>query len=86
MEKLNIARIRENWTQAQLANVCGVTTVTISNLERGVTRPQKSTKKKIESILGPIDWATTENDGLIHSNGAFSQSRNGTDNEHEILN
>lgn len=86
MLTLKAARIKNNWTQEQLAEACSITTVTISNLERGVTRPQKSTRNKLESILGAIDWTATENQGLIESNGAFAQSRNGTNDKHEILN
>lgn len=83
---LKKARTENHWTQKHLAEACGITTVTISNLERGVTRPQKRTRKKLESILGPIDWIQTENEGLINSEGAFSQSRNGTKESYETLN
>ncbi len=70
MKTLKEARIEKHWSQEDLSEVCGITTVTISNLERGVTRPQKRTRKKLESILGPIDWIQTENEGLINSEGA----------------
>lgn len=76
MKTLKKARIENQWTEENLAEVCGLTTVTISNLERGVTRPQKSTRKKIESILGNIDWVATENEGLINSDGVDLPPKN----------
>lgn len=86
MKTLKEARIEKQWSQGDLSEICGLTSVTISNLERGVTRPQKRTRKKLESILGPIDWNQTENEGLINSEGAFAQSRNGTSDAYQTLN
>lgn len=82
METLKIARIKNGWTQQDLANVCNATMVTISNLETGKHSPQEQTKRKIEIVLGPIDWTATKDEGLIQSNGHhIKHSSNGGINE-----
>ncbi|PWN05643.1 helix-turn-helix domain-containing protein [Rhodohalobacter mucosus] len=71
MDTLRVARIKNGWSQEDLARVCGVTNMTISNIERGKTIPQEITRKRIESILGPIDWRKTEDMAIIISNGVY---------------
>lgn len=49
--------------------VCNITSVTISNLKNRKTDPQESTRNKIESILGTIDWRLTKEEAFIQENG-----------------
>lgn len=69
MKTLRIARIENGWSQQDLANVCSITQVTISNIETGKTEPLDMTKHKIESLLGKIDWPGTKSHAVIISNG-----------------
>lgn len=70
MDTLKIARMRKKLKQSQLAEICGITPVTISLIESGHTVPHQSTRNKIEKILDEIDWDGTFEDGVhINSNG-----------------
>jgi transcriptional regulator with XRE-family HTH domain len=51
---LKKARIQARLTQAQVAKAAGVTAATISNLERGVHRPQPDTARRLERLFGQI--------------------------------
>ena len=50
-ERLKIARIKNNIKQAELGEILGVAGNTISNWEKGVSRPDLDTLVKISSIL-----------------------------------
>mgnify|MGYP000982841081 FL=1 len=58
MEKmpLKIARELKGYTQAQAADLIGVSTDTLSNYERGKSYPDIPTLRKIEEVYGvPYD-------------------------------
>ena len=63
---LRVARAEKNLTQQQLAFIVDVSQVTLSHIENGVVRPYQSTKKKIEDVLGKIDWERTFSEGLVY--------------------
>ena len=65
-QTLRVARADKNLTQQALGSASGVSYVTISNIENGVVRPHRSTQKKIEEVVGVVDWVRTFSEGLIH--------------------
>jgi len=61
MAALNMreARKRAHYTQEALAHVIGSYKNHVSWLERGIHTPNEATRKKIESVLGDVDWFET---------------------------
>lgn len=51
---LRTARQQARLTQHQVAQAAGVSAMTISNLERGVHRPQPETARRLERLFGQI--------------------------------
>lgn len=73
MDTLKIARTRKNLKQSQVAEILDITVTTISLIESGHVTPQQRTRKKLEMLLGKIDWNATLYDGIrINSNGKQS--------------
>ncbi|XWN36272.1 MAG: helix-turn-helix transcriptional regulator [Balneola sp.] len=65
-QSLRVMRTKKRLSQLQLARLAGTTNITISKIENGIVRPQKSTKAKIEHIVGIVDWERTFSEGFIH--------------------
>ena len=65
-QSLKIARAERNLSQRVLSDQSLVSQVTISQIENGRVEPYRSTRIKIEKIIGPIDWKKTFADGLIN--------------------
>ena len=71
-EKIRKLRKAEGLTQEDLAWECGLSTVSLGKIERGVTTPRMATVRKLEEALGLLqgslmtDYQTTddENDAL----------------------
>lgn len=53
---LRTARLRKNMTQAELAQTVGVTVAMANFYESGKHLPRLAKRRRIEQILGPIDW------------------------------
>jgi transcriptional regulator with XRE-family HTH domain len=53
---LKTARLRKNMTQAELAQVVGVTVAMTNHYENGKHLPRPGIKRKIEAFLGPVEW------------------------------
>ena len=53
---LKEARIRANLTQEELCALVDMTPASISRIENGLAMPHPATRKKIEEVLGPVDW------------------------------
>ena len=51
---LKKARQQARLSQADVAKAAGVTAATISNLERGIHRPQPETARRLERLFGQI--------------------------------
>lgn len=60
-------RKHKNLTQQGLAEIVGVSYVTISKLESGYQFPHDTNRKKIEEALGDVEWIKTRLNGVIHS-------------------
>ncbi len=62
MSKLSMwqKRAEKKITQSELSEKTGLTQTTISFIENGVVRPQPNTKRRIEEVLGEIDWIKTK--------------------------
>lgn len=57
-------------SQELLAQMSGISQVSISHIENGLVEPRQDTKDKIEGVFDkPIDWEATYNHGRIHRNG-----------------
>lgn len=56
---LKVARADRDLSQAELAEAADVSTATLSHIERGKVRPYESTRRKIEQVLGAVDWERT---------------------------
>ena len=56
MRPLHELRSSKGLTQLELAELTGVHRVLISRIETGTCRPNASTKEKLETALGRIDW------------------------------
>jgi transcriptional regulator with XRE-family HTH domain len=61
--KLKDARTLAKLSQAQLATISGTTQCNICIWERGLAKPQKRSRKRIENVLGFIDWGNSSTDG-----------------------
>ncbi|MBD3330945.1 helix-turn-helix domain-containing protein [Candidatus Peregrinibacteria bacterium] len=53
LSRIKIARIRQNWTQQDLALLVGIRQGSISKIENGKLTPSPELKKKIKSHLFP---------------------------------
>ena len=51
-ERMVRYRAKERINQSELARRCGVTTQTVSNVERGIQDPSRVTVQKIELVIG----------------------------------
>jgi predicted transcriptional regulator len=51
--------LKRNLTQDQLGNWAGVHRVIVSRIETGAMSPNRSTRQKLESVLGRVDWLET---------------------------
>jgi len=54
---MKLVRRKKGITQDMLSEMTGITQEQLSLIERGVVRPRKKSRKKIESVLGLIDWS-----------------------------
>ena len=59
MNDLRTVRKNSLLTQDDISGLLGIRQCTIAELENGVRLPRKWTKKKIEALLGEIDWKKT---------------------------
>lgn len=50
--KMIMYRAKHRLTQEQMAKRCGVSTMTISLIERGIQKPNRVTLAKIQMIVG----------------------------------
>ncbi|MFY0684035.1 MAG: helix-turn-helix transcriptional regulator [Balneola sp.] len=66
IQPLKVARALQRITQQELAKASGITNVTISYIENGVVRPNKTTRAKIERVVGAVDWERTFSEGMVH--------------------
>lgn len=66
VQPLHIARAFQNLSQKDLAEKAGVTAPTISYIEAGKVMPLAGTKRKIEQVLGKVDWLRTFDEGVIN--------------------
>jgi len=57
-----------NLTQDQLSELTGISQSNLSAIENGKYKPNKSTREKIEKLLGKVDWIETENITLKKTN------------------
>jgi len=55
---LKEARRSKNMSQVELAKKIGVTVLMISLYENNRSIPRPATRKKIEQVLGLVDWPT----------------------------
>ena len=66
MYSMKVARVQACLTQKELAEYAGLSEVAVNHIEKGITKPRKSTQKKIETVLAQkIDWDLTEQQGRI---------------------
>ena len=65
VQTLKVVRVQKNLTQKELGSISKISQVTLSNIETGLVRPHKSTKKRIEQVVGIVDWERTFSEGLI---------------------
>ena len=56
MNPLREARTAAGLTLKELSETAKVTITQLSKIERGLVNPYSPTKKKLESVLGSIDW------------------------------
>jgi DNA-binding XRE family transcriptional regulator len=56
---LKDARTQANINQYGLAQLTGLTQTTISLIETGRVQPSAPTRRKIQAVLGSIDWTAT---------------------------
>ena len=59
MNDLKTARKEKGLTQTELAKQSGMTQANINQLEKGDHSAKSGTKKKLEKVLGQIDWIET---------------------------
>lgn len=65
-ESIRKLRVQHGYSQAQVADNCGVGSGAVSHWENGVTKPTPANRKKLEKLLGPLDAA-------IDWDGAFGR-------------
>lgn len=65
MKTLREARQEKDMTLQCLSELCNVSIVTLSNIERGKQMPYPGTRKKIEAFMGKIDWMETHMKGFL---------------------
>lgn len=59
MDDLRTARRRQSYSQELLGDVIGLSQVSIANFESGRIVPRPEHRRRIEQVLGPIDWVRT---------------------------
>lgn len=59
MNDLRTVRKNSCLTQQDVAGMMGIRQCTIAELESGMRLPRSRTKKKLEGLLGEIDWKQT---------------------------
>ena len=57
-----------NLTQDQLSEMTGIPQSNLSAIEHGKYKPNKSTRERIEKVLGKVDWIETEKITLRQTN------------------
>jgi len=60
MTTLREARAKHNITQQELAEATGLSHVTISNIETLKAEPRPATRRRIEVVLGNVDWGVMD--------------------------
>jgi transcriptional regulator with XRE-family HTH domain len=50
-QQIRAARALVGWTQVQLAGACGISEISIKNIERGATDPRGSTLRAIQKAF-----------------------------------
>ena len=56
MVDFKAARLRKNLSQTELAEMIGRTPVQVSNYETGKSVPVPQVRRKIQQVLGQVDW------------------------------
>jgi transcriptional regulator with XRE-family HTH domain len=70
--KVRTRRLRQGWTQHQLASYAGITTEQVSRIERDLVQPRWKTIIRLADALD-IDWyCPTSADGSPLSHGSTS--------------
>lgn len=64
MQTLKELRQEMNLSQADLGELAGITEVTISLAECGQVFPTGEVRKRIEGVLGAVDWLQTKYPGF----------------------
>ena len=73
MDDLKFIRKARGMKQFELAALSGISTTEISNIETGKNCPSRSTRERIEAVLGRLDWIETH--GLdLRKAGDFRQA------------
>ena len=74
MSDLRTIRVKKGLTIENLADGM-MRSATLQEIETGKRWPQKSTRKRIESIVGPVDWRKTlagsDRDHIIYALSEF---------------
>lgn len=60
MNGLYATRKLKGLTQDKLSDLTGIAQSYLSEIERGVNKANQITRKKIQSVLGQVDWIETE--------------------------
>lgn len=53
---LKAARAKKGITQSELSRLTDISTVSLSRYEQGHSVPSPITRKRIESVIGPVEW------------------------------
>jgi len=65
LPNLQLARFSLGWDQRKLSKLSGVSTASISKIERGVSRTGPSVAKKLADALSVEVWQLKSNDGSV---------------------
>lgn len=63
---MRIARTEKRLKQKELSALTGLAQSTVSDVERGRTKPQARVRKLVEAFLGPVDWEATRMEHIFH--------------------
>ena len=66
MQTLIEARQKANLSQAAIAAIAVTTPATLSMIENGKVLPRKTVRRRVESVLGEIDWLGTRLAGISY--------------------
>ncbi len=72
MNSLRKARQLAGYTQKELAELSGVKQPIISNIENGKVVSNPETKRKIEQVLGYVDWLSFER---VMISGSYAEAQ-----------